>query len=94
MIKRVFGVLGAAIAFLVAWMVYMNVLSNDVGVLDQAEAVARKKVGCAECIRSKVQGTSRVIDKKYAFTFSTAGSVTVVCRRQYIAFGDFGCTAQ
>jgi hypothetical protein len=93
-VVRVFGVLGAAVLFLVAWMVYVNVMSNDATVLEQAEVVARKKVGCADCIRSKVEGTSRVIDKKYAFTFSTAGSVTVVCRRKYIAFGDFACAAQ
>lgn len=94
MVKRVFGVLGAAIAFLVAWMVYMNVMSNDSDVLAQAELVARKKIGCPDCIRSKVEGTSRVIDKKYAFTFSTAGTLTVVCRRKYIAFGDFACSPQ
>ena len=94
MVKRVFGVLGAAIAFLAAWMVYTNVMADDAHVLEQAEAVARKKVSCPDCIRSKVAGTSRVIDKKYAFTFATAGSVTVVCRRQYIAFGDFACSAQ
>jgi hypothetical protein len=93
-VVRVLGVLGAVVAFLVAWMVYMNVLSSDAGVLEQAEVVARKKVGCADCIRSRVEGTSRVIDKKYAFTFSTAGSVTVVCRRKYIAFGDFACSVK
>ena len=80
--------------FVVAFMVYMNVLAPDAEVLAKAEVVARDKVGCKDCVRTRVEGKSRVIDKKYAFTFDKAGSVTIVCRRAYIAFGDFGCTVQ
>jgi hypothetical protein len=80
--------------FLAALLVYMNVLASDAGVLEQAEQVARAKVGCKECSPSRVEGTSRVLDKKYAFTFDPKQVVTVVCRRAYIGFGDFACSAR
>jgi len=80
---------------LVAWTVYANVVSADQHVVARAEALAREKTGCGSgCTRTRLEGSSRVIDKRYAFTFEKGGVVKVVCRRPYIAFGDFACTIQ
>lgn len=77
---------------LTAWMVYANVVSPDVDVIAKAELLAREKLGCGSaCVRTRAEGTSRVIDKQYAFTFDKGGPVKVVCRRPYIAFGAFAC---
>ncbi len=92
-VKRILGGLGAVVFALVAWMVYANVVSPDGDVIAKAEKLARDKLGCgSECTRTRAEGTSRVIDKQYAFTFDKGGPVGVVCRRPYIAFGDFACT--
>ena len=78
---------------LVAWMVYANVVSPDVEVIAKVERLARAKISCGSaCVRTRLEGTSRVIDKQYAFTFDKGGPVNVVCRRPYIAFGTFACS--
>lgn len=92
--RRIAAAFGGLVLLIVAFMVYMNVMAPDGEVLAKAEAVARTKVGCKDCTRTRVEGTSRIIDKKYAFTFDKAGSVTIVCRRAYIAIGDFSCTVK
>jgi len=94
MARRIAGAFLGLILLIVAFMVYMNVMAPDAEVLVKAEAAARAKVGCKDCVRTRVEGTSRIIDKKYAFTFDKAGSVTIVCRRAYIAVGDFSCTVK
>lgn len=89
--KRIATGFGAVLLALTAWMVYANVVTPTPEVLDKAELLARAKLGCGkDCTRSRVEGTSRVIDKKFTFTFDK-GVVDVVCRRPYIAFGTFAC---
>lgn len=82
-------------AALVAWTVYANVVSPSPEVTDKAELLARAKVGCGkECTRTRLEGSSRVIDKTFKFTFDKGNPVDVVCRRPYIAFGTFACTVK
>lgn len=95
MARRIAGIVGALIFALVAWMVYANVLSASDDVLAQAEKVARAATTCGDgCARTRVEGSSWVIDKRFAFTFDKGVSVTIVCRRSYIAFGAFGCAVK
>lgn len=90
--KRIAGGFGVVVLALTAWLVYFNVVSPDVAVIAKAELLAREKLGCGSaCTRTRAEGTSRVIDKQYKFTFDKGGPVGVVCRRPYIAFGDFAC---
>jgi hypothetical protein len=91
--RRIAGALAAAVLFVVALMVYMNVLASDAEVLARAEQAARTKIACKDCAYTRVSGTSRVIDKRYTFAFDRT-EVRVVCRRAYIALGDFACSAR
>jgi hypothetical protein len=92
-VKRIAGGFGVVLFALVAWMVYANVVSPDAEVIAKAEQLARDKLGCgSECMRTRAEGTSRVIDKQYSFTFDKGGPIGVVCRRPYIAFGTFACS--
>ena len=94
MARRIAAAFGGLLLIVVAFMVYMNVMADDRAVLARAELIAREKLGCKECTRTRVEGTSRIIDKKYAFTFDNTRSVKIVCRRQYIALGDFHCSVE
>jgi hypothetical protein len=94
-VTKILTGIGAVILLLVAWMVYANVLSAAPEVLAKAEKLAREKAKCGEgCGRTRVEGSSWVIDKRFDFTFGNGANVKVVCRRSAIAFGDFGCSVK
>ncbi len=93
--KRIATGIGAVVFGLVAWAVYANVVSPDQDVVARAEVLAREKSSCGSgCTRTRLEGSSRVIDKRYSFTFEKGDAVKVVCRRPYIAFGAFACSLE
>jgi hypothetical protein len=88
--------LAIVIAFLalVAWTAYRNVFADDRAVRAQAEKLARDTAGCgASCTIARLEGSRGMLGETITFTMHPTGTITVKCRRAYIAFGDYACTA-
>ena len=93
MLQRVSWILIIAVLVLIAWTTYRNVFADDAAVRAQAEKLAREKIGCTDCPLTRTEGSRGILSDTLSYTFSTKGSIVVTCRRAYIAFGDYGCTA-
>ena len=92
--QRIAWALVIAFLLLTMWTAYHNVFSDDAAVRAQAEKLARDKAGCgASCLLTRTEGSRGVLTETLEYTFQHAGVVTVTCRRPYIAFGDYACTA-
>jgi hypothetical protein len=93
-VKKAVWIPIAVIVGLCLWTVYANVLSDDVAVRATAELAARAKAGCGEkCSLSRMEGSRGAFKETIEFSFRDAGTVIVTCKRPYIAFGDYACTA-
>lgn len=87
-------VLGAGLVGLCLWTAYTNVFADDAAVRARAEKLARDQAGCGEkCKPLRTEGRRGVINETITYTFATEGTVTVTCRRPYIAFGEHVCRA-
>ena len=87
-------------AFVIAFLAltvftaYRNVFADDAAVRAQAEKAGRDKAGCGtNCRLTRTEGSRGILTETLEYTFQHAGIVTVTCRRAYIAFGDYACTA-
>jgi hypothetical protein len=89
--QRISLVLVLALVALVAFTVYRNVLADDSAVRTMAEQQAHD--ACKGCKPTRIDGKRGVISESFDFTMSNGASVAVACRRPYIAFGDYACTA-
>ena len=90
----VFVVLAAALG-LTGWMIYANVFSDDSAVRARAEQLARETAGCgAKCNLVRIDGSRGVLAERIGFNFKDVGMVAVTCRRAYLAFGDYACSAE
>ncbi len=91
---KVVWVVAAVFLLLCLWTVYANVFSNDLEVRSMAELAARAKAGCGEkCSLSHMEGSRGAFSETLDFDFRGAGTISVTCRRPYIAFGSYACTA-
>ncbi|HEY5928646.1 MAG TPA: hypothetical protein VIV11_43470 [Kofleriaceae bacterium] len=91
---RIGGVVVVAFLALVALTAYRNVFADDAAVRAQAEKLARDKAGCgASCTVTRMEGSRGVLTETLTFTFGSSGTVTMKCRRAYIAFGAYTCSA-
>jgi hypothetical protein len=89
--KRIGWLLGFALIALVAITVYRNVLSDDSAVRAMAQQVAH--AGCGDCKAVRIEGKRGVLGESFEFTMQNGTGIAVSCRRPYIAFGDYACTA-
>src|SRR5438105_1460166 len=93
-VKKIIAIVVAVFVGLCLWTAYANVWSDDVAVRATAELAARAKAGCGEkCSLSRMEGSRGAFKETLEFSFRDAGVVSVTCRRPYIAFGDYQCTA-
>jgi hypothetical protein len=93
--RRALRVITIALFFLTAWTAFANVFSDDAEVRAEAEAKAREAAGCgAECKFSNVHGERGMLSVEIAYDLHPSGRVVVVCRRPYVAFGDYACEAR
>ena len=92
--KKAIAIVTAVFVALCVWTFYANVISSDVAVRAAAELAARAKAGCGEkCSLQRMEGSRGAFKETLDFSFRDAGTVSVTCRRPYIAFGDYACTA-
>ena len=89
--------IGLAFAFallaLTAFTAYRNVLADDSAVRTMAEKRARDTAGCGDCKTTRIEGKRGMLSESFDFTMQNDTAVAVSCRRPYIAFGDYACTA-
>lgn len=89
--------LGGAVFMLLlvlgVWTAYANVFSDDAPVRAQGEALAREHAGCKDCKLVRVEGGRGMIHTTLTYSFERGSQVRVKCRRKYISFGDYECTA-
>jgi len=89
---RIFTILLLGVSILTA---YMNVFSDDSEVRARANELARKQAGCGDkCRVSNIHGNRGMFDEQteYDVEGPGAGHYIVVCRRAYVAVGDYACT--
>jgi len=92
--QRVTWAIVIGLLVLVAWTAYRNVFADDSAVRARAERLARDTAGCgASCTFARLEGSRGIISETITYTLHPTGTVTVTCRRAYIAFGDYACTA-
>ena len=91
--NRIGWVLALAVVALSGVTVYRNVLADDSAVRAMAEQTARAAAGCGDCKPTRVEGKRGMISESLTFTMQNGASIAVSCRRPYIAFGDYACTA-
>jgi hypothetical protein len=77
------------------WTAYANVLSDDAEVRATADATARAHAGCGEaCKLANVNGERGMLSTEITYDMHPKGRVVVVCRRPFVAVGDFACEAR
>jgi len=93
-VKRGLAVVVVVFVVLALVTVYRNVLSDDLAVRSLAETTARAKAGCGEqCVLLRMEGARGAFKESLDFQFKGRDQVSVACKRPYIAFGDYACTA-
>jgi hypothetical protein len=94
-VRAVLTLVGIAVLLLIGWMAYANVFSDDTAVRALAEKRAREKAGCGSaCQLTGIQGSRGPFTEHLTHYFKEVGTIVVKCRRQYIAFGEYSCTAE
>jgi hypothetical protein len=89
---RIFTILLLMVSIATA---YMNVFSDDADVRARANELARKQAGCGDkCKVTNIQGNRGMFEERLEYDVEGAGAghYVVVCRRAYVAFGDYACT--
>ncbi len=94
--KKAVWIVVAVIVVLSVYTIYANVLSDDVAVRAEAELAARAKAGCGEkCVMLKMEGSRGAFSEQLELTFKDVKDViSVACKRPYVAFGAYKCTAK
>lgn len=88
---RIFTILLLGVSILTA---YMNVFSDDSEIRARANELARKQAGCGDkCKVINITGSRGMFDEQteYDIDGPGAGHYVVVCRRAYVAIGDYAC---
>ena len=88
---RIFTILLLLVSIVTA---YMNVFSDDSAVRARANELARKHAGCGDkCKVTAIHGNRGMFDEEteYDIEGAGAGHYVVVCRRAYVAVGDYAC---
>ena len=86
---RAFTIAACAVS---AWTVYANVLSDDSVVRERARQVARNHLGGGDKPAfTGMRGSRGMIEERVEYDVSGRGLLVVVCRRQYLVFGDYAC---
>ena len=93
MARRIGTALLITFLALCAFTAYRNVFADDSAVRAKAEKLARDTASCGECKATRIEGKRGVISETFDFTMQNGAGVAVTCRRPYIAFGDYACTA-
>ena len=91
MAKRIGLVFVIALIALTAFSVYRNVLADDSAVRAMAQTLAHDT--CHDCKATRIEGKRGVLSESFDFTMQNGARVAISCRRPYIAFGDYACTA-
>lgn len=100
--RKVFRWVTIALFALTLWMGYANVLSDDTEVRALARAKMGEVAGCgADCKVENLRGERGMFGETIAYDVlpsraggARGGTHTIVCRRQYIAFGAWACAPQ
>ncbi|HEY5948237.1 MAG TPA: hypothetical protein VIV40_22225 [Kofleriaceae bacterium] len=91
--RRISAAVLIVVLVLIAIAAYRNVFSDDTAVRAQADKLARETAGCgSNCGSMRLEGSRGVLAETFTFRFA-ASTVTVSCRRPYVAFGAYACTA-
>jgi hypothetical protein len=91
--QRIVWVLVIALFAVTAFTTYRNVFADDSAVRATAEKLARDTAGCSDCKVTRIEGRRGVFSESFGLTMQNGVGVAVSCRRPYIAFGDYACTA-
>ena len=92
--SRVFGALTFVVFVVTAWMAYANVFGDMNEFADKAHEAARAKAGCGKCDPTSARYERGMISQTIVYEFTRAGTITVVCRRDAIVFGEYRCAAE
>ena len=91
MAKRIGLVFVIALIALTAFTMYRNVLTDDSTVRAMAETLAHDT--CHDYKTTRIEDKRDVLSESFEFTMQNSASIAISCRRPYIAFGDYACTA-
>jgi len=91
MAQRIGVALVIALIAVSAFTVYRNVLADDSAVRAMAETLAHDT--CHDCKTTRIEGKRGVLGESFEFTMQNGAGVAISCRRPYIAFGEYACTA-
>lgn len=92
--RRAFRAFTFVLLALTLWTAFANVLSDDTALRADAEKAARAFAGCgASCKMLDIHGDRGMLSTEVLYTIDKVGQVLATCRRPYVAFGDWACTA-
>ena len=92
--RRIFRGLTFVLFVLCLWTIYANVLSDDTAVRAQAGDLARKTAGCGDkCKVVGINGERGMLSETITYDIDGKGQILVTCRRAFVIFGDYACTA-
>jgi hypothetical protein len=90
--RRVFQWFLLFLSVITAWAVFANILSDDAAVRTQARAAVNEAAGCgADCKLEGLRGDRGMFEERIEYDVAKHGHYVVVCRRAFIAFGDYHC---
>ena len=93
--RQIFRWLTIVLFFLTLWTGYANVLTDDTEVRAMARTSMGQAAGCgADCKVESLRGERGMFGETIEYDVVKKGHVAVVCRRQYISFGAWTCTAK
>ncbi|HEX5061245.1 MAG TPA: hypothetical protein VFV99_17885 [Kofleriaceae bacterium] len=94
MARTIIGAFIIAFLVLCAVTTYRNVFADDSAVRAMAEKLAHDTGGCTgDCKTTRIEGKRGVFSTAFEFTMQNGAGIGVTCRRPYVAFGDYACTA-
>jgi len=92
--RTIVGALIIAFLVLSAVTTYRNVFADDSAVRAMAEKLAHDTARCSgDCKTTRIEGKRGVFSETFEFQMQNGTAVGVSCRRPYVAFGDYACTA-
>jgi hypothetical protein len=92
--RQFFRWLTIALFVLTAWTAYANVFTDDSAVRAKARAAMGELAGCGDtCKVEQLRGERGMFGESIEYDVVLKGHVSVMCRREYVSFGDWRCVA-
>lgn len=90
--RRIFQWFTVVLLVVSVWTAYANVVSDDAEVRAKAKAAVDVAAGCGDACRIEgLRGDRGMLEERIEYDLVKHGHFVVVCRREFIAVGDYTC---